>query len=105
MNPTYALPLRPTGAQESNRLAAARVEGPFVAWRDDHGTLQVHALAAGKPVTVGRSTDSTICCEHLLVSREHAEVIMRTRRRPGDTSVFLLDLRSKHGTEQRQVEL
>jgi hypothetical protein len=105
VNPTHAQPLRAMGAEEPNRLAAARVEGPFVAWRDDRGALHVHALAAGRPVTVGRSTDSTICFEHLLVSREHAEVIMRTRRTPGETSVFLLDLRSKHGTEQRQVEL
>jgi hypothetical protein len=105
INPTHAQPLRAMGAQESNRLATARGGGPFVAWRDDQGTMQVLALAPGKPVTVGRSTDSTIAFEHLLVSREHAEVLMRARRKPSDTSVFLLDLRSKHGTEQRQVEL
>jgi hypothetical protein len=105
MNPTHAQPVRAMGAHEGNHLAAARGEGPFVAWRDDHGALQVHPLAAGKPVTIGRSTDSTICFEHLLVSRDHAEVLLRARRKPTDTSVFLLDLRSKHGTEQRQVEL
>ena len=104
MPPTYFLPVRPATAQETNRLAEARRKGPFVAWRDGARVLQVHALRPGKPLTVGRSTDSTIAIEHLLVSRDHAEVVLRVGSTPPDTSVFLLDLRSKHGTAHRPLK-
>jgi hypothetical protein len=39
------------------------------------------------------------------VSRDHAEVLLRVRNTPPDTSVFLLDLRSKHGTAHRPLRL
>lgn len=103
--PTYFLPLRAATAQESNRLAEARRAGPFVAWRDGSGMLRIEALRAGKPLTVGRSIDNAIAFEHLLVSREHAEILLRVRSKPADTSVFLLDLRSKHGTAHRRLAL
>lgn len=105
IEPTYFAPLRAVTAQESNLLAEARRAGPFVAWRDGSRELQVRALQPGKPTTIGRSTDNTISFEHLLVSREHAEVLLRVRSKAMDTSVFLLDLRSKHGTAHRPLKM
>ncbi len=102
---TYFLPVRPGTVQERTRLAEARRRGPFVAWRDGSRVLHIHALVPGKPVTVGRSIESTISLGHLLVSREHAEVLLKVRSHPTDTSVFLLDLRSKHGTAHRPLEI
>jgi hypothetical protein len=90
---------------ESNRLAEARREGPFVAWRDVARELVIQQLRPGKPVTIGRSTDNTVALGHLLVSRDHAEVLLRVRNKPADTSVLLLDLRSKHGTTHRPLRL
>ncbi len=105
VKPTYFLPVRAATVEESNRLAEARRAGPFVAWRDGARVLQVRALRPGKPVTIGRSVDNTIAMEHLLVSRDHAEVLLRVRSKPMDASVFLLDLRSKHGTSHRPLKL
>ena len=105
MEPTYFLPLRAVTAHESNRLAEARRAGPFVAWRDGSRMLKVRALLPGKPITVGRSSESTITFDHVLVSREHAEVLLRVRHQPAETSVFLLDLCSKHGTAHRPLRI
>lgn len=105
IEPTYFLPLRPVSAQESNRLADARRAGAFVAWRDGSRALRVHSLRPGKPLTVGRSIDNAVAFDHLLVSRDHAEVLLRVRSKPTDMSVFLLDLRSKHGTAVRPLQL
>lgn len=105
IEPTYFVPLRAVTAHESNRLAEARRAGPFVAWRDGARMLKVRALLAGKPITVGRSVDSTITFDHVLISREHAEVLLRVLHQPTQTSVFLLDLCSKHGTAHRPLRI
>jgi len=93
------------GAAESNRLAEARRHGPFVAWRGRAGELCIEPLQPGTPLTVGRSTDNTVAFEHRLVSREHIEVRLRVLRQPPDSSVLLVDRRSKHGTRHRRVKI
>jgi hypothetical protein len=90
---------------ESNQLAEARRAGPFVAWRDAAEVLRIEPLQAGRPLTIGRSAENDIALAHPLVSRDHAEVLLRVRDRPMDASVFLLDLRSKHGTSHRPLKM
>ena len=100
--PTF--PVRASDADERALLKRTHARGPFLAWRDPSGTLHVHPLEPGIPVTIGRSDGSPIAFDHVLVSRAHAEVLMQTGLNPASTSVHLLDLQSKHGTEHRRVE-
>lgn len=95
--------VRPRNATESNRVAAARRAGPFVAWRDGGGALCVLALAPNEPVPVGRATTHPVTIAAKQVSRNHAELVRRVFGEPGDECVLLLDLRSKSGTEHRRV--
>lgn len=95
-------PVRATGGGESARLTQAAQSGPYVAWRDAAGELQIHALGPRTPATIGRSQDGTVQIDHPQVSREHAEVTARFHGEPLTTSVYLLDY-SRHGTEHRRV--
>lgn len=105
MSEAWARPVRADDAQESNRLADARRDGPFVAWRDTAEVLRVLALTPDQPVTAGRAVENTVVFERGLVSRDHVEVLLRVRGELRDVSVFLLDLRSKQGTIYRPVTL
>jgi FHA domain len=102
MDPTWCDPLRAVTAAEQNRLATARRDGPFVAWRDDSGELCVHGLEPDQPVPIGREGDSAVVLGHPLVSRDHAVVLLR-RRRSEDASVYVVDAGSRHGTEYRPI--
>lgn len=86
-------------------MAEARRSGPFVAWRDSSSTLRIESLRAGEPLTVGRANENAVMFDHVVVSREHAEILLRAHGKPGQASVMLLDLRSKHGTTHRAVTL
>lgn len=99
---TWLDPLRAATAGEENRLAAARRDGPFFAWRDGGGALRVMALEPEEPVAIGRDDGSAVVIGHPLVSREHAIVLVR-RRGASDRSVHLVDAGSRHGTELRPV--
>jgi hypothetical protein len=103
--PTCFVAVRAVTTRETIAMARARAHGPFAAWRDEVHALRLHVLAPGEPVTIGRATDNTIAFEHLLVSRDHAEVLLRVRGQPASSSVLLLDLRSKHGTAHRPLQL
>jgi hypothetical protein len=100
--PTWCDPLRAVTAGEQNRLATARRDGPFVAWRDDRGELCVSGLEPDQPVSIGREGDSAVVLGHPLVSRDHAVVLLR-RRRAEDRSVYVVDAGSRHGTECRPI--
>ena len=76
--PTYFLPVRPATVQERNRLTEARRVGPFVAWRDGSRELQVHRARAGQARHDRALAGNTISLAHLLVSRDHAEVLLRS---------------------------
>ena len=98
----YRLPLRASSASESNRLATARRKGPFLAWRDISGDIRITPLRAGEPAGVGRSPQSTIVIDDRTVSREHAEILLRSSG-AGDVSVLLVDNRSRNGTWHRRL--
>lgn len=100
--PTWCDPLRAVAAGEQNRLATARRDGPFIAWRDQGGELCVWALEPDLPVPIGREGDSAVVLGHPLVSRDHAIVLLR-RRRSEDRSVYVVDAGSRHGTEYRPI--
>jgi hypothetical protein len=76
-----------------------------VAWRDVTRQLRVAPLLAGEPITLGRAAKNTIVFDAQFVSREHAEVVLRTQDQPDEVSVLLLDEGSKHGTEHRPLAL
>ena len=104
MPPPPTQPVRAVDADERKRLEAGRGLGPFLAWRDPGGALAIKQLEPGVAVRIGRWIECPIAFDHLFVSREHAEVLLRASVAPESTSVFLLDLQSKHGTEHRRVE-
>src|SRR5689334_11705223 len=79
--------------------------GPYVAWRDAGGVLNVHGLSPRAAARVGRVDGTVRFPEDRAVSREHAEVTMRTHADPPAVCVYLLDMASKHGTEHRSVLL
>lgn len=105
MRPPYEKLVRPADAAEDIRLMNARRHGPFIAWRDAAGTLQIHQLGPGESVTAGRSTDHPVAFDHPLVSRDHVSLRVRVRGERADTTVDLLDIRSKHGTVVGPVKL
>lgn len=105
IRPSHTHPVRAVDDEERERLGAARARGAFVAWRDAPGTLRVHDLRPAVPVTIGRAQDNTVAFEHVLVSRRHAEILLRVNSRPASTSVLLSDEQSKHGTAHRRLAL
>src|SRR4051794_37028891 len=98
-------PVRPMSVAEELQLGDAARKGPFVAWRDDVGTLCIHLLRPYEPATVGRSLEKVVAIADPKISREHVEVTMRAHDDPDAVSVFVLDTDSKHGTEHRTVTL
>lgn len=98
-------PVRPGGAAEVARLATVANRRPYVAWRDEDGTLQVHELSSRTPATIGRLSGTVTFPARGEVSREHAEATMREHVDPPAISVYLRDMGSKHGTEHRHVRL
>jgi hypothetical protein len=98
-------PVRPRSAAEVARIAQAAMKQPYVAWRDGGGALQVHALSAHAPVTIGRVDGTATFPEDRAISRKHAEVTLREHAGPRSICVYLLDVGSKHGTEHRSVRL
>jgi hypothetical protein len=98
-------PVRPAGAAEAALIAKVANRQPYVAWRDAEGTLRVHALSPRAPATLGRVDGTVTFPEQREVSREHAEVTVRTHADPPAVCVYLLDVASKHGTEHRSVRL
>lgn len=105
LKPSHTQPVRAVDDEERARLGDARARGAFVAWRDAPGTLRVHDLRPGIPVTIGRAQDNTVAFEHVLVSRSHAEILLRVISEPASTSVLLSDEQSKHGTAHRRLAL
>jgi hypothetical protein len=103
MNPSHMQPVRPRDDQEVMCLDRARERGAFVAWRDGPGNLRIHHLVSREAVTIGRAAPNTVMFDHLLISRDHAEVVMVVRGDADSTTVYLHDLWSKHGTEHRRV--
>ncbi|MBE2318338.1 FHA domain-containing protein [Solirubrobacter sp. CPCC 204708] len=98
-------PVRPDGAAELARIAQVAGGQPYVAWRDADGVLRIHALTPRAPATVGRVDGTVSFPAHRKVSREHAEITLRTYGDPPAVCVYLLDTASKHGTEHRSVRL
>jgi hypothetical protein len=98
----YRSPLRANSAHESNRLVRARRDGPFVAWRGGTDEIRITSLRPGEPIRIGRSPQNTIVIDDRMVSREHAEILVRE---PGtnEVSVLLVDLASRNGTWHRRL--
>ena len=103
MTPSHTQPVRAVGREEIRSLQEARRLGAFVAWRDGPGKLCVRHLESGYRVRIGRGASNDVVFDHLLISREHADLEMVVRRDPDSTTVHLHDLWSKHGTEHRLV--
>jgi FHA domain len=99
--PPDRIPVRASSAHENIDLAGARRQIPSIVWRDETAQLHIQALRADRPITMGRSAGNDVVFESRLVSREHAEVVMRAHSRQADVSVWLLDLGSKNGTQYR----
>jgi hypothetical protein len=56
-------------------IGAERAGAPFVAWRDGEGSQHIVALAAGRPLTVGRrATNDIALVDDPEVSRVHAQL-------------------------------
>ncbi len=60
-------------------------------------------LEPGTRLNIGRGASNDVVFDHLLVSREHADLEIVVRRDPDSTRVHLHDGRSKHGTKHRRV--